>query len=72
MEYCIVENDMIINVIISDEDFAEKIGAVPSYDGARIGDKYNPPYKPIPHTNADALEAQVTYTAMMTDTLIGG
>lgn len=68
--YCIVDdNNMIINIIVSEKSFAMSIGALDYYDGASIGDKYNPP---IPITPQDRLEAQVAYTAMMTDTLIGG
>ena len=40
-----------------------------SYEGARIGDKYEPP---IPVTQLDRIEAQSTYTAMMTGTLLEG
>jgi hypothetical protein len=70
MNYCIVNSDDIIeNIIVSDAAFAKKIGAVDFYKGAKIGDKYNPP---IPISQMDRLEAQTTYTAMMTDTLIGG
>lgn len=69
MRYLIVENGLIINIILADEEFSKKIGAFPDYEGAEIGDKYNPP---IPISKEDRLEAQVAYTAMMTDTLIGG
>lgn len=69
MNYCIVEDGVIINIIVAEADFAAEFGALPSYDGAKIGDKYNPP---IPISQMDRLEAQITYTAMMTDTLIGG
>ena len=50
-EYLILSNDNIIeNIIVcEDDDTAEAFGAVPSYDGARIGDVYNPP--PAPHWN---------------------
>ena len=44
MNYCIVENGIIINIIVCENDeIASKFGAVPSYEGANIGDKYNPP-----------------------------
>lgn len=69
MQYCVVEDGVIVNIIIADEEFAVLVGAKPIYDGASIGDKYNPP---IPISKEDRLEAQVAYTAMMTDTLIGG
>lgn len=44
MNYCIVNDENIIqNIIVADETFAESIGAKPSYDGAAIGDTYSPP-----------------------------
>lgn len=44
MNYCIVNNENIIeNIIVADEEFAESIGAKSSYDGATIGEAYNPP-----------------------------
>lgn len=71
MKYCVTNSKNIIeNIFISnDADFAELIGALPYYEGASIGKLYAPP---IPISKEDRLEAQVTYTAMMTDTLIGG
>lgn len=76
MEYCIVEDDVIVNVIVAEADFAAEIGALPGYDGAVIGGVYAPPPpepEPAPApTQLDRIEAQVTYTAMMTDTLMEG
>lgn len=72
MNFCVVNSDGIIeNVIVCDNDAtAKEFGAVPGYEGARIGDPYvAPPPQP---TAMDRLEAQVTYTAMMTDTLMEG
>lgn len=69
MTYLILDGDIIQNIIIADPVFAKEIGAVNFYEGAKIGDKYSPP---IPVSQIDRLEAQMTYTAMMTDTLIGG
>lgn len=71
MNYCILDSEkIIVNIIVCESDeIAAEFGALPSYDGAKIGDKYNPP---IPISQMDRLEAQTTYTAMMTDTLIGG
>lgn len=81
MNYCIVNNKNIVtNIIVSDSSFAETIGALPSYDGAAIGEAYSPP-PPPPTTEervaaleaaSDRLDAQATYTAMMTDTLMEG
>lgn len=70
MEYCIVKDGVIVNMIVTEADFAGEIGSLPAYEGARIGDPYiAPPPQP---TAMDRLEAQVTYTAMMTDTLMEG
>ena len=43
MKYCIVENDIVTNIILcDDEESAKKLGAVSYYDGAKIGSKYDP------------------------------
>lgn len=58
MGYCIVNVDGVItNIIIADELFAESIGALPSYEGARIGCSYSPP-KPIPTPTIEDLAAE--------------
>ena len=76
MEYCIVEDGVIVNMIVAEADFAAEIGALPAYEGAAIGGTYTPPApEPEPDpapTQLDRIEAQVTYTAMMTDTLMEG
>lgn len=82
MNYCIINSDNIIeNIIVCESDkIAAQFGAVASYDGATIGKPYNPP-PPPPTTEervaaleaaSDRLDAQATYTAMMTDTLMEG
>lgn len=82
MNYCIVNPDGIIkNIIVCESDeVAAQFGAVASYDGATIGEAYNPP-PPPPTTEervaaleaaSDRIDAQATYTAMMTDTLMEG
>lgn len=44
MEYCIVEDGIIVNIIVCDSDeIAAEFGAQPSYEGAAIGQPYNPP-----------------------------
>lgn len=57
MNYCIVNDENIIeNIIVADETFAESIGAKPSYDGATIGAAYNPPVpKPTWNEDVDAM-----------------
>lgn len=71
MNYCILDSEKIIaNIIVcKSSEAAADLDALPSYNGAKIGDKYDPP---IPISQIDRLEAQTIYTAMMTDTLIGG
>lgn len=61
MNYCIVNADGIIeNIIVCESDeVATQFGAVASYDGAAIGESYNPP--PPPPTTEErvaALEAE--------------
>ena len=73
MEYCIVEDGVIVNIIAADEGQADAIGALPVYDGAAIGGSYDPPEpepEPAPPTQLDRVEAQAAYTALMTDTLL--
>ena len=50
MDYCILSHkDTISNIIVCDDDeTAAQFGAVPSYEGARIGDTYDPPLEPEP------------------------
>ena len=68
MEYLIVENNVITNIIVCDnDDIAAKFGALPSYEGAAIGKPYQPAANQL-----DRIEAQITYTAIMTDTLLEG
>lgn len=43
MRYCIVTSGIIENIVIAEADVAEKMGFLPGYDGARIGDAYAPP-----------------------------
>lgn len=57
MEYCIVEDGVIVNMIVADADFAAEIGALPGYDGAAIGGAYTPPPpEPEPPTTDERLE----------------
>lgn len=57
MEYCIVEDGVIVNMIVAEADFAVEIGALPGYDGAAIGGAYTPPApEPEPPTTDERLE----------------
>ena len=44
MKFCIVnENNIVTNIIVCEnEETAKELGAVPYYDGAKIGDIYDP------------------------------
>ena len=54
MNYCILTNNTITNIIVCDSDeIAAQFGAVPSYDGARIGGAYEPPPEPEPEPTLD-------------------
>lgn len=54
MTYLIVTDNIITNIIVcADDETAASFGAVPSYDGARIGDPYDPPPAPDPEPTAE-------------------
>ena len=61
MDYLIVTDNIITNIIVcASDEAAAQFGAVPSYDGARIGDSYQPPPEPEPEpTEVEVLQAQV-------------
>lgn len=50
MDYLIITDNIITNIIVcASDEVAAQFGAVPSYDGARIGAPYNPPEpEPVP------------------------
>lgn len=41
--FLIAENGIISNIIVANSDFAAKFGALPFYEGAKIGKVYDPP-----------------------------
>lgn len=61
MDYLIVADNIITNIIVcADDATAASFGAVPSYDGACIGEPYDPPLPPEPEpTEIEQLRAQV-------------
>lgn len=69
MDYLILTDNTITNIIVCDDDAtATSLGAVPSYDGARIGDAYNPPPEPEPEpTLEERVEAMETGKAEQAD-----
>lgn len=65
MNYCIVNADGIIeNIIVCESDeVAAQFGAVASYDGAAIGESYNPP--PPPPTTEERVAALESENTML-------
>ena len=63
MKYLILEDGIIVNIIIADSEFANDIGAKPFYDGAAIGDAYNPP--PAPLTDSERIEVLESENALL-------
>ena len=62
MDYCIIsDDDLITNIIVcASDEAAAQFGAVPSYDGARIGGTYAHPPAPEPEpTEVEHLRARV-------------
>ena len=58
MNYCIVKDGVIANMIVcADDETAAMFGALLDYEGALIGEPYNPP-KPEPELTVwDELDA---------------
>ena len=70
MTYKILKDGEVVNTIVSDADFVEKYCETNGYTYELIPE---PDPEPVPEpepTQLDIIEAQVTYTAMMTDTLL--
>ena len=65
MDYLLITDNIITNIIVcADDATAASFGAVPSYDGARIGDTYNPPPAPEPEpTEVEQLRARTAQLA---------
>ena len=61
MDYLIITDNIITNIIVcASDEAAAQFGAMPSYDGARIGDPYDPPPPPEPEPPAPTLDERVT------------
>lgn len=62
MDYCILSKENVIeNIIVcASDEIAAQFGAVPSYEGARIGDTYDPPPEPEPEPDPE----YVTYAEL--------
>lgn len=70
--YCLMNNDNVItNIFVCEsEELAQDLHAKPFYDGATIGELYNPPIKHSEPSQLDIVQAQLTYTALVTGTLL--
>lgn len=69
MNYCMVKDGIIENIVLfADDASAEQHGALPSYEGAVIGDVYSPPPPAMTEEEArekrDRLLAQTDWTQM--------
>ena len=54
MDYLIITDNIITNIIVcASDEIAAQFGAVPSYEGARIGDTYSPPEPEPPDPTLD-------------------
>lgn len=66
MNYCIVTDNIIDNIIVCDSgEIALEFGAVPSYEGAQIGETYAPP-PPEPTESEDAAALLVDHEYRLT------
>lgn len=48
MDFLVIEDNIITNIVVAEPDIAEELGFLPWYDGARIGAAYTPPAEPQP------------------------
>ena len=68
MDYLIITDNIITNIIVcASDEVAAQFGAVPSYDGARIGDPYAPPPEPEPEPEPPAPTLDERVTALETE-----
>ena len=70
MNWNIYENGVLINTIHATEEFARKYCEKHGYTYAVVPVPDPEPETEAEPTQLDRVEAQVTYTAMMTDTLL--
>ena len=62
MNYLIIEDNVISNIIVADEEFAASIKAKPYYAGAVIGAAYDPPAEIDPVTQTQLALAELAET----------
>ena len=46
MDFLVIEDNIITNIVVAEPDIAEELGFLPWYDGARIGAAYTRPSGP--------------------------
>lgn len=77
MNYLIVEDGIITNIIVASKEVAEEMGLLPWYDGSEIGGAYTPPppieervkrLEETSQTKAEAENFQNTTEAIQSDT----
>ena len=58
MNYLVITDNTITNIVVAVETVAAEMGLQPWYEGARIGDTYAPPPEPEPQaTDTEVLNA---------------
>lgn len=53
MDFLVIEDNIITNIVVAEPDIAEELGFLPWYDGARIGAAYTPPSEAQPPSAED-------------------
>lgn len=66
MRYLMIEDGVIANIIVcGDDETAARFGAIPSYEGAQIGETYAPP-PPEPTESEDTAALLVDHEYRLT------
>lgn len=66
MDFCVVENGTIVNMIVCENDeIASELGALPSYEAARIGDPYDPSRVPHPEPEPNTYTSEDLFAALL-------
>lgn len=61
MKYLVIDDKkIVINIISANDSFAKSSGAVPYYDGAAIGQPYDPPEVPSLEERVAMLENELS------------
>ena len=66
MDFLVIEDNIITNIVVAEPDIAEELGFLPWYDGARIGAAYTPPSEAQPPSAEDiALDMLAAHEARL-------